>query len=164
MEAYNFRQGVISHLFRDIAAKKPGTITHIGLKTFVDPRVEGGKLNSATTEDLVQLIEIDGSEYLYYKAFPVHVALVRATYCDKNGNASFEREAAYTEVLAMCQAAKNSGGTVILQVEKVVESGTLPAQMVRLPGIYVDAIVEAAPENHMQTFGTVYNPSYSAPE
>jgi len=160
-EAYNFPQGVISHMFRDIAAKKPGTITHIGLKTFVDPRVEGGKLNSITTEELVEVIEIDGNEYLRYKAFPVNVALVRATYCDKQGNATFEKEAAYTEVLAMCQAAKNSGGKVILQVEKIVETGSLSAQLVRLPGIYVDAIVEAAPENHMQTFGTVYNPSYS---
>lgn len=160
-EAYNFPQGVISHMFRDIAAKKPGTITHIGLKTFVDPRVEGGKLNSITTEELVEVIEIDGNEYLRYKPFPVDVALVRATYCDKQGNATFEKETAYTEVLAMCQAAKNSGGKVILQVEKVVETGSLSAQRVRLPGIYVDAIVEASPENHMQTFGTVYNPSYS---
>lgn len=161
VEAYNFPQGVISHMFRDIAAKKPGTITHIGLKTFVDPRVEGGKLNSRTTEDLIEIIRIDGREYLRYKPFSVDVALVRATYCDKQGNATFEKEAAYTEVLAMCQAAKNCGGKVILQVEKVVETGTLTTQLVRLPGIYVDVIVEAAPENHMQTFGTSYNPSYS---
>ncbi len=161
VEAYNFPQGVISHLFRDIAAKKPGTITHIGLKTFVDPRVEGGKLNPKTWEDLVELMEIDGKEYLRYKTFPIDIALVRATYCDKYGNATFEREAAFVEVLAMCQAAKNSGGKVILQVEKVVESGSLSTQLIRLPGIYVDAIVEAAPENHMQTFGTAYNPSFS---
>lgn len=161
VEAYNFPQGVISHMFRDIASKKPGTITHVGLKTFVDPRVDGGKLNTRTQEDLVELMEIDGQEYLRYKTFPIDIALVRATYCDKAGNATFEREAAFVEVLAMCQAVKNSGGKVILQVEKVVESGTLTTQMVRLPGIYVDAIVEASPEHHMQTFGTAYNPSFS---
>lgn len=161
VEAYNFPQGVISHMFRDIAAKKPGTITHVGLKTFVDPRVDGGKLNPRTQEDLVELMEIDGKEYLRYKLFPIDVALVRATYCDKEGNASFEREAAFVEVLAMCQAAKNSGGIVILQVEKVVEKGSLTTQLVRLPGIYVDAIVESSGENHMQTFGTAYNPSFS---
>lgn len=160
VEAYNFPQGVIAHMFRDIAAKKPGTITHIGLKTFVDPRVEGGKLNSITTEDLVELIEIDGKEYLRYKPFPIDVALVRATYCDPDGNATFEKEAVSLEVVAVCQAVKNSGGKVILQVEKIVEKGAINTKLVKLPGIYVDAIVQARAENHMQTFGGQYNPSY----
>jgi len=160
IEAYNFPQGVISHLFRDIAAKKPGTITHIGLKTFVDPRLEGGKLNARTTEDLVEIIEIGGTEYLRYMPFPIDVALVRGTFCDAAGNATFEKEALALEVVAMCQAAKNSGGIVVLQVEKVLPKSELNAKLVRLPGIYVDAIVEATPERHMQTFGVQYNPSY----
>lgn len=161
IEAYNFPQGVISHLFRDIAAKKPGTLTHIGLKTFVDPRLQGGRINDITKDDLVTNLTIGGKEYLLYHAFPIHIALVRASYCDPDGNATFERECVSLEVVAMCQAAKNSGGKVILQVEKIVERGSLNPKLIRLPGIYVDAIIEAPPKNHMQTFDTQYDPSYS---
>lgn len=161
VEAYNLPQGVISQMFRDIAAGKPGVITHVGLKTFVDPRVEGGKLNEKTKEDIVKNIEIEGKEYLFYKSQPIDVAVVRATYADTEGNASFEKECVALEVLSMCQAAKNSGGIVILQVEKVVKKGSLDMRFVKIPGIYVDAIVVAKPENHMQTFSEQYNPSYS---
>jgi propionate CoA-transferase len=161
IQAYNLPQGVISHMFRDTAAGKPGTLTHVGLKTFVDPRIEGGKINDVTKEDIVRVIEIDGEEYLFYKTQPIDVAVVRATFADEKGNATFEKECNSLEVLSMCQAAKNSGGKVILQVEKVVENDTLDARMVKIPGIYVDAIVVSKPENHMQTFGEKYNPSYS---
>ncbi|AKA69754.1 acyl CoA:acetate/3-ketoacid CoA transferase [Clostridium scatologenes] len=161
VKAYNLPQGVISHLYRDIAAGKPGTLTHVGLKTFVDPRIEGGKLNKATTEDIVKVVNIEDKEYLLYEAFPIDVVILRATYADENGNATLEKEAAILDGTSMAQAAKNSGGIVILQVEKVVAKGTLDPRKVKIPGVYVDAIVVAEPQNHMQTFGEVYNPSYS---
>lgn len=160
IQAYNLPQGVISHLYRDIAAGKPGTITHVGLKTFVDPRNEGGKINDVTTKDIVKVINIENKEFLFYKAFPIDIVILRATYCDEDGNASLEREAATLDATAMAQAAKNSGGKVILQVGKILKKGSIDPRKVKIPGIYVDAVVVANSENHKQTFAEEYNPSY----
>ncbi|MBQ7366528.1 MAG: acyl CoA:acetate/3-ketoacid CoA transferase [Spirochaetaceae bacterium] len=163
LSAYNLPQGVISHLFRDIAAGKLGVLTHVGLKTFADPRLEGGKINDVSKKDidLVKVVNIDGEERLLYKAFPVNVGIIRATYADTQGNCTMEHEGALAESLAIAQAAKNSGGKVIVQVKQVVDYGSLDARLVKIPGIYVDAIVVASEENHRQTFGTYYNPAYS---
>jgi len=157
IEAYNLPQGVISHLYRDIAAHNIGTITTVGLETFVDPRNGGGKLNSVTTEDLVKLIRIEGRELLLYRSFPINVTFLRASYADEYGNCTVHREIGPIDVTAMAQACKNSGGKVIVQVEKLVEGGSLDPKLVAIPGIYVHAVVMGAPEDSEQCLGMPYD-------
>ncbi len=164
VEGYNLPQGVITHLFRDIAAGKPGTITHVGLNSFVDPRFGGGRLNSISKDNLVQLIELSGKQWLFYKAFPIDIALLRGTCSDSKGNITLEKEGLVTEVLSIAQAAKNSGGKVIVQVEKIREGYHPDPKTVKIPHIFVDAVVVSRPCNHQQTFAEDYSPYYSGQE
>lgn len=162
VKAWNLPIGTLAQLLREIAGNRPGVITKIGLNTFVDPRLQGGKMNDITDEDLVELMEIDGEEYLRYKSFKnLDVGVIRGTLADENGNLTMDKEAAFLEALAMAEAVKNKGGIVIAQVEDVVQNGTLNPKDVKVPGIMVDYIVKGTPDNSWQTYMNPYMPELS---
>ncbi len=159
IEAYNFPQGVLCVLLREIAAKRPGVITKVGLNSFIDPQNSGGRMNARTTDPLVERLTLDNETWLWYRSFPVHVGLIRATTADRRGNLSMEHEGIIGEVLSIAAAAKNHGGIVIAQVEQVVDRIPDP-KSVRVPGVLVDFIVIAEPAQHAQTFGEQFNEAY----
>ncbi len=141
IEAYNWPQGVMSQWLREVAAGRPGLITHIGLQTFIDPRVEGGRLNARTTQDLVEVVTLAGREWLFYRAFPLNVCFIRGTTADEKGNLTLEHEPAFLEVSPMAMATRNSGGIVIAQVKRLARAGTLHPKTVKVPHTLVDHIV-----------------------
>lgn len=141
IEAYVLPGGVAMQLLREIGAGRPGLFTRIGLGTFCDPRHGGGRMNASASQDLSELATIDGRELLRYKPFPVHVALIRGSMADPDGNVSLDQEPANVDIYAAALAAHNSGGKVIVQVRTAVAAGQLPARAVRIPGALVDAVV-----------------------
>lgn len=161
IEGWNLPQGVISQLYRDIAAGKPGMLSKVGLETFVDPRHGGGAINNISTDPQVEFMNIGGEEVLFYPSQKLTVALLRGTTSDEAGNVTMEREALTIDNLAQAMAVHNAGGVVIVQVERVARAGSLPARDVHIPGILVDAIVVAKPENHVQTYSTAFSQAFT---
>ena len=162
LEAYSLPQGVLSQLMREIAADRPGLLTHVGLGTYVDPRQTGGKQNARTTEDLVEVVNVRGRDWLLYHAFPIDVAVIRGTTADEDGNITMEGEAIQAEMLAMAMAARNSGGIVIAQVRQMAPRGTLPQRDVKVPGALVNYVY--IDPDQWQTYITQDSPYYSGKE
>lgn len=161
LKAWNMPQGIVCDMFREAVKGMPGHLTKLGLKTFVDPRIEGGRLNDITTEDIVKVVEVDGEEYMYYKTPKVDVAIIRGTMADANGNISFEEEPLPVDMRIIATAAKACGGKVIVQVKYTCD--TLTSDKVSIPGIFVDAVVvsQKPEEYHRQNWVTFYDPSQS---
>lgn len=159
VEAYTLPQGAISQLTREMAAGRPGLITHTGLNTFVDPRLGGGRQSPSATEDLVEVVQLAGREWLFYKPFVPNVAFLRGTTADEDGNISMEQEAIFGEMLSMAQATRRAGGLVIVQVKRLARRGTLHPKSVKIPGMMVDYVV--VDPTQMQTYVSDYNPAYA---
>jgi propionate CoA-transferase len=157
IEAYNLPQGVMALLMREIAAGRPGLLTTVGLNTFIDPRLDGGRMNKRAEEPLVELIDFRGQEMLFYKSFPIDVCIVRGTSADEDGNISVEQEGLDLHLLAAAQATYNSGGVVIAQVKRIVPKGTVNPRFVLVPAHMVTAVV--VDPNQWQTVECEYNPS-----
>jgi propionate CoA-transferase len=159
IEAYTLPQGALSILMREMAAGRPGVITKTGLHTFVDPRIGGGKQSPSAKEDLVELLTLNGEEWLFYKTMPVDVAFLRGTTADEDGNITMEEEAIFGEMLSMAQATRRAGGIVIVQVKRLAQRQTLPPKQVKIPGILVDAVV--VDPDQRQSYLTNYSPAFA---
>ncbi len=159
VQAYNIPSGVLYHMHREAAAHRPGILTKIGMDTFVDPQLLGGRMNECSADDVVERVSFDGEDWLYYRSIAIDVALIRGTTADEDGNITTEHEGSFLGIFDQALAVHNNGGLVIAQVKRVVKSGTLPPQAVRVPGILVDCIVVAP--NQLQTTETPYDPAIS---
>jgi propionate CoA-transferase len=159
VEAYTLPQGALSELMREMAAGRPGLFSQVGLHTFVDPRMGGGRQSKCAKEDLVELITLQGKEWIFYKPYMVDVAFLRGTTADEDGNVTMEREAVFGEMLSMAQAARRNGGIVIVQVARLAQRGTLPAKQVKIPGMLVDLVV--VDPDQRQTYQMDYSAAYA---
>ncbi len=159
IEAYTLPQGCLSQLTREMAAGRPGLVTHVGLQTFVDPRHGGGKQSARAKDDLIDLIQLGGRDYLFFKPFHVDIAFLRGTTADEDGNVTMEQEAVFGEMISMAQASRRAGGLVVVQVKRMAVRGTLPPKQVKIPGMLVDIVV--VEPNQTQTFFTEYDAAYA---
>src|SRR5438067_6448039 len=158
-------QGQIATLYRSIAAGRPGNLTRIGLGTFVDPRIEGGKVNDPAREhapDYVAIQRIDDQDFMFYRRFAIDVGIFRASQVDQDGNCSLDEEAVTLDALAIAQAAHNAGGLVICQAKKLVARGAIAPRQVAVPGSLVDLVVQAPePERqHRQSDGVYFDKKF----
>jgi len=166
LAAYALPLGVVVHLFRAIAGKKPGVVTHVGLGTFADPRDSGCKVNpraKAQDRQVVELLRLNGEERLFYPAFPLDLCLIRGTYADEEGNLSLEKEGLLGAEPEIAAAVHNSGGVVIAQVEDIVQAGSLHPRKVRIHHSMVDYVVKSpSPALHRQNYAsTAFDPALS---
>lgn len=161
VEGYMLPVGVMAQQLRELGGHRPGLITRVGLGTFVDPRIEAGRMNSISKDTYAKLIEIEGKTYLHYRPVQIDVALIKVTTVDEFGNSTMEKEAGPLLILPMCIATHNCGGKVIAQTERTARKGSLNPAHVRVPGILVDGFVVSKPENHWMTWREQYNPARS---
>jgi propionate CoA-transferase len=159
IESYILPQGVMSQMMREIAGGRPGLISRTGLHTFIDPRHGGARQNESSKDDLIELLTIDGEEWLRFKPLKFDIAILRGTTADEDGNVSMEQEAVPGEMLSIAQATRRNGGIVIVQVKRLAQRATLSPRAVKIPGIVVDYIVVDPAQR--QTYATDYSPSYA---
>lgn len=163
--AFTIPLGVMVQLFCAKAARQPGILTKMGIHTYIDPREAGPAANGLAEKagnDYVEVMDVHGTDYLYYHLPDPDVAIVRGTYADEKGNVSIENEGIADAQLAIATAARNAGGIVIVQVEKIVQTGVLPARNVYVPHTLVDYVVTArSPEFHMQSYASAYRSEVS---
>ena len=162
--AYCIPQGQFAQLYRSMAGGEPGKITKVGLGTFIDPRIGGGKMNDLTKSapDIVDILTIDDEEYMRYKPIPLDFCIIRGTYVDEMGNLTTDEEAMNLEVFSAVMACKKFGGKVIAQAKYKVASGSLHCKRVTVPGVFIDAVTICPnPEtDHRQTHSFAFNPAY----
>ena len=160
IKAYNVPSGIVFDMLREGAAKRPGVLTKVGMKTFVDPDLEGCAMNDAARDEpIVSRKSFEGEDWLYFRSIQPDVAIIRASTADERGNLSFEQEGAYLGAMEMALSARNSGGIVIAQVRRVAMNGSIRPHDVRVSGILVDHVVEAP--DQLQTTATPYDPAIS---
>jgi len=159
--AYNLPSGVLYDMVRDAAAKRAGVLTKVGLDTFVDPRLDGGKMNdaAATRGDIVKLVEFGGETWLHFPNHPPQVAIIRGTTADERGNISMEHEGAVLGMVDLALAARNCGGIVIAQVKRTTAAGSIPTHAVHIPSTLIDYIV--VDPDQRQATEILYDPAIS---
>ncbi|MBC8452333.1 MAG: acyl CoA:acetate/3-ketoacid CoA transferase [Spirochaetes bacterium] len=159
---YNLPQGVISQLYRDIAAKRPGCITHVGLETFIDPLSDGARVNSCTPPDFIERIQLGGKDWIWYKSFPIDIAFLSATAIDPYGNLVMDQEPFFGTSLSIAQAVHNSNGIVIAQVGKILDKPAHPHH-IKVPGILVDKVVVGRPHENSPIYASNFKPEFCLP-